>query len=142
MKKLILLVLLGILSITAHAGSGAGGIIEVQNKTNQLLDVNWGGVGCAGTVGGLTLACDREQVEPGRSKTYYYNWGVTTTWVTIALGESKGQHPCSYVRLGNEADCVINGEIVSTSGWDRTLCIIQENPSNPGKYGMNCTTYD
>lgn len=141
-SKLIKIFILLTLAMQAHAGSGAGGIIEIQNKTNQLIDVNWGGVGCAGTNGGLTLACHREQVEPRGNKTYYYNWGVTTTWVTIALGQSVGQHPCSYVKLGNEADCIIDGEVVDTSGWDRTICIIQENPSNPGKYGMNCTTYD
>ena len=70
---------------SAYAGSGAGGQIRFYNDSNKTVSVVFEGLGCFGGYWGDTLVCESySNVFPGEIKEYKYNWGVTTTWISVA----------------------------------------------------------
>ena len=135
-SRLIKIFLLLTITMQAQAGSGAGGIIEVENKTNETLDVIWGGLGCFDIRGGFTLVCDRGVIEAGRKRTYKYDWGITRTWLNLGLGHGEGQHSC----FNRNNNCIARGGTVSTTGWATTKCFVERKPTNASLYIITCIT--
>lgn len=117
LKKLMFTLPLALLSGEATAGSGDGGQIRFFNDSSVPVNVTFSGVGCAGAYYGLTLVCDTEIVQPGKSAEYKYNWGVTTTWINVQA--RPGEHtwktwaPCSP--SGSSKLCFLNHETISTN---------------------------
>ena len=108
---------LALLSGEAMAGSGDGGQIRFFNDSSVPVNVTFSGVGCAGVYYGLTVVCDTENVQPGKSAEYKYNWGVTTTWVNVQApsGENtwKAWAPCSS--SGSSRLCFLDHKTISTN---------------------------
>jgi hypothetical protein len=80
--KLKILLSSFLLISSSFAGSGAGGQIRYTNGSKYQVNVLFGGTGCAGINHGHTLICEqKENVAPGETVEYKYNWGVTKTWI-------------------------------------------------------------
>jgi hypothetical protein len=68
----------------AIGGSGAGGKIRVYNNSSKTIHVTFSGWGCGGVINQISRACASKTISPGGKGEYKYNWGVTTTYITIA----------------------------------------------------------
>ena len=119
-------------SMQVQAGSGAGGIISFKNNTSENIEVNWGGWGCAGVRGGLSLSCQDAVIGSKRKATYSYNWGVTDTWINIGIYSDKYTHACAH---GGNENCLYNHRIVRTKGWKKDRCTLYELK---GVYSLKC----
>lgn len=138
MKKL--LILLTICINTAYAGSGAGGIIKFVNDTKYDVEVIWNGVGCAGASYGIYYACEVAVIGKQKEDTYKYNWGVTTTWLTIAKypGYNLNMHACAPSISDNEKDCLFEDGSIDTYGWKTVVCKLTESKANNKDFNLNC----
>ena len=105
---------------------GAGGIIEVANKTPSNLYVTWSGVGCMGVGEGLSLVCRTGTIPSGGNQTYEYDWGVTATWINVGTHIGDGDtHPCSPLASTSLArSCLYDHFDVSTKAHKVDLCTI------------------
>ncbi|MBA5248301.1 MAG: hypothetical protein FE834_02010 [Gammaproteobacteria bacterium] len=118
--------------------SGAGGIIEVVNKTYSDLYVTWSGVGCAGIHEGLSLVCETGTIPPRGNQTYGYNWGVTTTWINIGTDiGTDGTHPCSPLASTFLAQaCIYNHHVIDTDAHKVDRCTVTYSKAKG--YHMDC----
>ncbi|MCU7888904.1 MAG: hypothetical protein KZQ59_12320 [Candidatus Thiodiazotropha sp. (ex Lucinoma aequizonata)] len=96
----------------AKAGTGAGGIIKVINQYDETILLQYRAAACF-------PYCESVVLPPGYYFTYGYNWGVTTTWVTIvSLNYSPGTDKYFYLRR----------DVTTHGGWT-TECVLK-SPSD------------
>lgn len=57
--------------------------VKFNNQSKADVKVVWVAVGCAGVTSGLTFTCEHKDVKAGESKSYNYNWGVTSPVVKV-----------------------------------------------------------
>ena len=133
------------LSFNAHAGSGAGGIIQVINRTGGDLLVTWSGIGCAEwTFDTMGAVCERSTIPSNQSQTYSYNWGTTETWLNIGLTPpaeyiGNGVHPCAPSAIqyhGLARKCIADHHTVSTNANEVNTCTVTQNENNT--YTTSC----
>ena len=114
MRNLVFLVAISIFSISAQAGSGAGGIIKIINNTDVTLKVGWGGLGCFGSYFPFNMICEGMDLEPNQEYTYSYNWGVTETWINAETG----------------GELVLWEYLISTDAWETDECRLIRKSTN------------
>lgn len=137
---IIAIILVIFLSVTfmifnpAYAGSGAGGIIKVENNSQHDLKVVWSGLGCGGSDGGLVLVCEVKVIKAYESYTYRYNWGVTETWFYAIGANNEYTLRCEYE---DREECWKERErTVETDAWITDICGITDDPNH--LFNINC----
>ena len=138
--KLIRIIILVSISSSALAGSGAGGIIRVENLTKEDIRVSWSGTGCVGISGGLTVVCEDLILKPEEGYTYKYNWGVTSTWINIARNSYTETHGCAFGHLNVGDDlCIADHHRITTVAYDTHICRLRENLNSIDKFSLICS---
>ncbi|GFO77738.1 hypothetical protein BPLS_P6363 [Bathymodiolus platifrons methanotrophic gill symbiont] len=155
-KQKLLIALIATLSFNTYALDG--GAIQVVNNTSKVLDVTFSGTGCMYATPRLSLVCQRVVFDPNDKYQYQYDWGVTGTWINVALLVSGQQihsnhstdpfsytfeHPCGDVTK----DCIGDHISVDTESDEVDICVISEHtivppyPPGPSLDATPITTY-
>lgn len=141
MKILRILMLFGAL-VSFGVSAADGGAIKIVNGTNERLDVTWSGLGCLGIHHELVSVCASVVLLPNEQSTYYYDWGVSATWMNVSSlpdGVAQDPHACSPdygLNPHRPKKCLFDHRIVSTNSGEVDGCLVTNKKSEG--YRMWC----